>query len=139
MADAMIKARKLMDDAAKITDSTKNHNLVLAWYPNIKKVNDLNSYRLDNLYDLNVENKETRSLRFICNQIIHSYVFRIAVNERGGFGGIVFSSDKDKDSKLYFMDTRQLVEVFRLVGNDYPVYASYERDPDTGEFKVTIR
>jgi hypothetical protein len=66
-------------------------------------------------------------------------MFMIVVNEPGGFVGIGFSSDKDKDSKLYFMDTRQIVEVFRLVGNDYPVYGSFVRDPDTGEFKVTIR
>ena len=59
-------------------------------------------------------------------------MFVILENERGGFEGIVFSSDKDKDSKVYFMDTRQVVEVFRLVGNDYPVEYRRVRDPVTG-------
>jgi hypothetical protein len=129
--------RKLMD-TVKITDSTKNHKLVLVWYPNIKKVFDYNAHRPDELYDFSVTNQETRSLRFICNQIIHSYMFVILENERGSFEGIVFSSDKDKDSKLYFMDTRQVVEVFRLVGNDYPVEYRRVRDSVTGEFKTTV-
>jgi hypothetical protein len=126
-------------DTVKITDSTKNHKHVLVWYPNIEKVSAYNSHRPHELYDFNVANKETRSLRFICNQIIHSYVFVIVENERGGLEGIVFSSDKDKDSKLYFMDTRQIVEVFRLVGNDYPVEYRRVKDPVTGEFKTTVR
>ena len=128
--------RKLMD-ARKITDSTKNFKLVLVWYPNIKKVSVFDYNRPDDLYDFSVANKETRSLLFICNQIIHSYMFVILVNEQQGFEGIVFCSDKDKDSKLYFMDTRQIVEVFRLVGNDDPVEYIFERDPVTDELKIT--
>jgi hypothetical protein len=129
--------RKLMDTIA-ITDSTKGFQLVLVSYPNIKKVFWYNSHLYDELYDFNTENKETRSLRFVCNQIIHSYMFGIFQKEQGGFEGIVFSSDKDKDNKLYSMDTRQLVEIFRLVGNDDPVEHHIVRDPVTGEFKTTV-
>jgi len=129
--------RKLMDTMT-ISDSTKNLKLVLAWHPNVKNVHEWNSHRLDKLYDFRVTNQETRSIRFICNQIIHSFVFAPVENDRGNLEGIVFSSDKDRNNKLYFMDTKQLVEVFRLIGNDYPAHLMRERDPNTGEFKTKV-
>jgi hypothetical protein len=129
--------RKLMDTMT-ISDSTKNLKLVLAWHPNVKKVHEWNSHHLDELYNFRVTNQETRSIRFICNQIIHSFVFAPVENDRGNLEGIVFSSDKDRNNKLYFMDTKQLVEIFRLIGNDYPAHLMRERDPNTGEFKTKV-
>jgi hypothetical protein len=36
------------------------------------------------------------------------------------------------------MNTKQLVEIFRLIGNDYPAHLMRERDPNTGEFKTKV-
>src|SRR5262245_19851543 len=71
---------KLMD-TMYISDSTKEYKLSVAWYKNIQEVDGWNSHKLDELYDYSSENLETRSLRFICNQIVHSFIFRICESE----------------------------------------------------------
>ena len=124
--------RKLMD-TIKISDKTKQFQLSLEWYPNIEKVNIMNIHHPDKLYDFNTKNKMVKDLRFICNQIIHSYIFFICVSENGYFGGIFCSSDTYKNSKLFFITLASLIEIFETVGNDYPNHMSMIRDAETGQ------
>jgi hypothetical protein len=93
----------------------------------------MHSHNLEEIYDLERKIQMTENLRFICNQIIHSFIFNICVSEDGSFEGIFFSSDREKNSRLFFITTVSLVEIFETVGNDYPFYLSMKRDPETGQ------
>ncbi|WP_027390599.1 hypothetical protein [Chrysiogenes arsenatis] len=129
--------RKLMD-TVKITDSTRDLKVQIDWSPNIKQVDLLNNHRIDELYDLNKVGKEERKLKFICDQIVHSYIFMPEENEYGGLAGFYFTSDKDRQKKIFYIAVQGVIDIFNVVGNDYPSGSEYIRNPETGEFYTRV-
>ena len=130
--------RKLFEAVAKITDATKAMKVQVDWYPNREAVTWRNNHRISEIYDLTVSNQETRALRFICGRIIHSFVFSPCIEEDGGLAGIFFTSDIDKDEKLYFLSINQVIEIFQRVGNDDPVNIVWSKDAQTGEETLVV-
>ena len=129
--------RKLMD-TIKIKDSTKNLKVKLRCSPNIKKVNLRNKHRIDELYNLKKFNQESRTLKFVCDQIVHSYIFMIEEKEDGKISGFYFTSDRDKEKKLYYITVQEVIDIFNLVGNDYPNNLHMVKNLETGEFNTKI-
>jgi hypothetical protein len=126
--------RKLFETGTKVTDSTKTKKVQITWYPNKKPVNWRNNHCIDELYALDQQHGETRDLWFVSGRIIHSFIFAPVVeDETGGLVGIFFTSDTDKDKKLYFMDIDTVIHVFELVGHDDPTTIEWKRNPETGE------
>ncbi len=66
--------RKLFD-TLHVSDSTKDFEFKLKWYPNMEPVDHMNHHKIDKLYDLEATDEETKNIRFVCNQIVHSFVF----------------------------------------------------------------
>jgi len=124
--------RKLMD-TVKIKDSTRELKVQLSWSPNLKQVDLLNSHRIDELYDLEKAGNETRTLKFLCDQLVHSYIFMPVENEQGGISGFYFTSDRDRERKLFYITSQVVIDIFTLVGNDYPSKSEIIRDQETGE------
>ena len=83
--------RKLMD-TAKISDSTRELEVNLGWSPNLKNVTMLNSHKMNELYDLNDTRCETKNLRFLCNQFVHSYIFEVVIEDSKGLSYCYFTS-----------------------------------------------
>ena len=127
--------RKLMD-TVKIKDSTRGLKVQLQWSPNIKLVDLLNNHRIDELYDLSQSGQETRTLKFVCDQIVHSYIFMPVENEEGSLTGFYFTSDRDKQKKIFYVTVQGVIDIFNLVGNDYPTESHLTRNPETGEFNI---
>jgi len=48
--------------------------------------------------------------------------------------GILFTSDTDKDKKLY-----SIIEIFELVGNDDSIHIQWSKYPNTGEEKTVVK
>ena len=112
--------RKLIETRTKLTDATKSLKIRVDWHPNRKPVDWLNSHRIDELYDLDDSQSETRDLMFISGRIIHSFIFAPWIDEHGGLAGLFFTSDTDKDRRLYSMSVDSVIDIFELVGNDDP-------------------
>lgn len=123
--------RKLIE-AYKVSDSIASSHYQISWFPNREPIRYLNWYRIDVLYDLTQETKESRDLRFLCNRFIHSYVFIIDSS------GIFVASDKDRNQRLYYVSMDTIIKIFRLVGRDYPAYGSYEYDQKTGKETINL-
>jgi hypothetical protein len=130
--------RKLFESVAKITDATKAMEIQVEWHPNREAVTWRNNHKISELYDLTVSNQETRALRFICGRIIHSFVFSPSFEEDGGLAGIFFTSDLDKDKKLYFLSINQVIKIFQRVGNDDPANIEWSTDPKTGKKALVV-
>ncbi|ELA9373332.1 hypothetical protein QUO16_004659 [Vibrio parahaemolyticus] len=126
--------RKLMD-TAKISTANKEITLALKYYPNIKSVDYLNWHKIDELYDLDSNRQETRKVRFVCNLMIHSYVFLPDLTEDQQLNGFYFASDTDKNKKLYHLGVTDVIDTFELFGNDYPSKSAMTRNEDTGEWE----
>lgn len=128
--------RKLFD-TLKVSDSTKEVSYDLTWYPSVHSVDDLNWHHLDRLYDMKSQQTENRSIRFICNQFVHSYVFLVAGETR--IDGVFVASDHVRNRKVYYVPLKHILHAFRLVGRDYPSENVYVRDPSTEEMKGRAR
>jgi hypothetical protein len=129
--------RKLLDAITRVTDATKSLQAQVSWYPNVIPVSWRNSHRIDKNYDLNKQQQETRDLEFIAGRIIHSFIFMPYIEEHGGLGGIFFTSDIDRNKKLYAMKIDDVITVFERIGNDYPTEIHWAKLP-TGEETTTV-
>jgi hypothetical protein len=129
--------RKLIE-AHKV--STANEQMLLSCRKHPakgKRVTFRNWHRIDELYNFPGGSEHRESLRFFCNQIIHSYVFMpITTAKTGPVASIVFSSDRDRQKHLYELSIRDIVNTFELIGNDYPANVRMTYDKAKGDYLV---
>lgn len=110
--------RKLRE-AGKLTDAVKDQAIAVATFkPTGKTAHSMHWHHLDKLYDLGHGNLETRPLDFICNQLIHSYVFVLGFNERGGLDHLLFCSDHERHKNLYWLSIEELARAMETVACD---------------------
>jgi hypothetical protein len=129
--------RKLIEAVAKVTDATKNMQVQALCCANREAVDWINSHKLDELYDLERAHQETRDLSFVTGRIIHSFIFTPYVGGTGGLEGIMFTSDTDKDKRLYSMKIDDVIGIFERVGNDDPAEVCSYVDSSSGK-RITI-
>lgn len=112
-----------------MTDELKNKEFPLTLYPHIgPPVIWRNNHKLLELYGFDRFQIEQRCLWFISSRI-----FNLRVNENGGFDGILFTSDNDKDKKLYTLDSSEIIQMFEIVGNNDMTRLEWKRCPETGK------
>ena len=124
--------RKLLD-TFKVSDSIKTMRFEVAWHLNRTSVDYMNWRKIEQNYNLSIQKSETRDLRFICNQFIHSYIF-IPSEHDNRLDGFFVVSDRERFAKCYFVKLEQVLRAFRAVGRDYPENLQLRRDPATGQF-----
>ena len=129
--------RKLLD-TYKVSDQTKTLQYQLKWFPNRRPVNYLNWHHIDRLYDLEQENVESRKIRFICDLFIHSYIFLPDDDETGRISGFFVTSDRNKNTKVFWLSLDNFCEMCRTVGRDYPANMQRTMNAKTGEFDVKV-
>lgn len=132
--------RKLFETQTKVTDATRETRLDLSWYPNKgKKVTWRNNHKLGELYDFERGGREIRDAWFICGRVIHSFILAPLYTELGGIEAILFTSDTDKDKRLYSFHIDRVIELFTLVGRDCPKHIQWRMDPETDEEATVVR
>lgn len=125
--------RKLLD-TVKVSDSTKSRQYDLEIFESKgTDINDLNWHHIDRHYKLEKGRSECRKIRFICDLFIHSYVF--LTNGAEKLEGIYVTTDRFRKVKLYHVTTDQIVQIFRLVGKDFPANGAWIRNPATSELQ----
>jgi hypothetical protein len=129
--------RKLIE-ARKIKDKAASQTFPLVSFPNIQRVTSDNWHRLDENYNLMQETRVRPSLRFICNQFIHSYVFILGASSAGGLGYIFFSSDKERNHRLFRMTTRSLARLFESVSRSRARWIWGIRNEATGDWELHV-
>jgi hypothetical protein len=132
--------RKLAE-SYKLSDETVSEQVPVTKYPaRGKNVSLRNWWEYWELYDLDDGNRETVSLRKLCNQLIHSFIFLVESDdeEDAAISSVIFNSDRNRNKHLYRIQIVDLVEVMRLVGNEYPSSMSMLYDPETGDWRIEI-
>ncbi|WP_197041970.1 hypothetical protein [Sandarakinorhabdus oryzae] len=127
--------RKLFESAGKVSDETRALKLSLAWFP--KKtaapiVDWYNRNEIWDLYELDNRHHEQRDALFVAHRVIHSFIMVGGSAGAGDQSGDYFTSDRDKEKRLYFVPAIETVSLFRAVGRDYPNFISW-KDEVTGE------
>jgi hypothetical protein len=132
--------RKLIEAVAKVTDATRHMQVQISCHENLgEPVHWLNNHKIDELYNIDRAHQETRDLPFVTGRIIHSFIFMPYVGETGGLEGILFTSDTDKDKRLYSMRIDDVIDIFERVGSDDPVEVCSYFDPSSGRVETTTR
>lgn len=129
--------RKLLE-TFKVSSSTKELQLDIQTFhaKSGSKVDYLNRSDIDKFFELNDPIQEQRDISFLCNQIIHSYVFLISIRGNGGLAGFFVASDTMRSKKVYFVEIAQVINTFRQVGSDYPRVTTMRRNQKTDQWEV---
>jgi len=130
--------RKLIE-AQKLTKSVLSCRVECTRAPLIegRQVALHNWHKLDELYDLQREEKTHLVLRYLCNQFIHSYVFCPVFGENGLLQSVAVASDRERQNCVYIVSVVDLVELLRRVGNDEPCESHAVWDEELGDYRVT--
>lgn len=129
--------RKLIE-ASKLSESTVGQQLHVTTFPwSGKTVTRMNWDKIDKLYELDSPSSETRQVLFFCHQIVHSFVFMPAFDERGQLDGILFTSDRHRHQCLYLVTLDTVIQLFDCVGNDYPNDVRLKYNEDLKDYEVT--
>lgn len=134
--------RKLIE-AKKISDAVAEQRMNLSMYKHKDEWNPTtfaNKRKIDKLYNLDEEEIVSRNLRFICNKLIHSYVFEECFDHESGLLlGIFFNSDQDRNKALYYIEIQKIIEIFNQVGSDYPTKIHFTANFKTMDYDVTVK
>lgn len=110
--------RKLFE-AKKCTDAARNREVAVGVFKPIGvSVHSMNWHRLDTLYDLQRQYRETRTLEFVCNQLIHSYVFVLGFDVDGGLDHFLFCSDRERNKNLFRVSVEDFAGAMQAVASD---------------------
>jgi hypothetical protein len=112
--------RKLVESKL-LSDTIASQTIELTAYSwKGKAITRVNSLGFDKLYDLDNGVTVTKDLLFVCHQMVHSYIFLTPLNENGSLDGVIFSSDRERHTALYFLDINRIITLFEFIGNDDP-------------------
>jgi hypothetical protein len=131
--------RKLLD-SHKLSEEVTNATVLLLQYKaSGLPVHLLNHHNIQRLYDLESGRLATKGLRFICNQIVHSYVFGLVMLSSKELWGIVFSSDRDRTQSLYQLELSSIIGTFRQVARDDPNFSEARWNTPRGDYDYTLK
>lgn len=118
--------RKLIE-SRKISNSIKHKKYEIKSFAYNGKPESIVSY----LHDLNYDLKETQSTQVtiieLCNQFIHSYHFIPFLPNGKNLVGFFFCSDHKRTSCIYLITLFDIIDIYRIVGNNYPNTLSIKR------------
>ena len=124
--------RKLCE-TVKISDylKTKNFKVSVLSIDAPFEINFTTDHKIFEYIDWENEKHENMPVIQICNQFIHSFLMTIVMGEKGGFAGIMVSSDRFKSKKCFFIRARTVIQIFQEFGKNYPSKSHWRREPVT--------
>jgi hypothetical protein len=131
--------RKLLEATGKVSAERRAMKIALTRYEKRADqpiVDWYNRSEFWELYDLDNAALELRDLLYVAHRMVHSFIFILSGDDDGH--GALFTSDRDKDTRLNFISTDEIVRVFEVVGQDYPSGFLASRDEATGEMKWSV-
>jgi hypothetical protein len=105
----------------KVSSATRNLTMKAFSCPTRgKRVTRLNNHRLDELYDLENEKRETKKPVYVCNQLIHAYTSFVARDKTRNWSDVYAVSDFDRNDCIWRIPTVEIRRLFTEVAKDYP-------------------
>lgn len=104
----------------------------------VKKVNNLNFYDIDNLYDLENEEVVSKDIIFICNQFIHGGATFACRDKNRNWKAIYTCSDFERDKYVYRIPVSEIIKILEVAGHDYASSISYQYDEAKEDYRITV-
>jgi hypothetical protein len=128
--------RKLIE-SKKLSTSVETMKVNAVSYPLLgKNVNLLNCHRAYEFYDFSKKRRENISIQFMCNQVIHSYVFLLCFTQNSRLRSVLICSDKERKKRVFEISLKSIIRLFKIVGSDYPTKYQSKFNPALGDFEV---
>lgn len=118
--------RKLIE-SKKISDSITQRKHKLQEFPYSGDPNSIVTHMRDTEYDLASGKTSYLTTVELCNQFIHSHHFLPFLPDGKHLVGFFFCSDRKRTSGIYLVTIFDIVELYRVVGANYPASMSKER------------
>jgi hypothetical protein len=103
----------------------------------VDDVTNLNFTDIDELYNLEEEEKVEKNIVFLCNQLIHGGAIFAYRDGGRNWDGIYTSSDYERGRYMYRIPLTAVVEILELCGNDYPKSIRYEYSVRKGDYEIS--
>ncbi|HYT03064.1 MAG TPA: hypothetical protein VEL70_09140 [Candidatus Acidoferrum sp.] len=125
--------RKLKE-ATKLSDELNEMKVSVVQFERINKdrrLHFMNNHDLEKFYNLENGSGSSLGLAVLCNILIHSFVFRVAVSspdetdEKETVSGIFVNSDYSKDKALYYVELDDFLKIVEETISDYVISSSY--------------
>lgn len=130
--------RKLLDEKTKLSSKSTNYSAHIYRCPcTASNVTYQNYWKIDEIYDLDNEEKVYKKIRFISNQFIHGGAIYAYRNEDRNWGGLYTCSDFERAKYIYRIPTEEIRKIFQIVGNDYPHSMRMEFCPKKNDYVIT--
>jgi hypothetical protein len=130
--------RKLAE-AKKISDDIVAKQFSLRAYRAVgEPVHRGNAHKFSELFDLYSPVSVKRSLPFLWNQLIHSYIFVPVLGETRGLDSVLFCSDRERNALLYQLPLPNIVDLFETVGRNDPASLHSVYNQKTQEWEVSV-
>jgi hypothetical protein len=125
-----------MREANKLSDELEAEEFAIDVYPRIDgdRLQDfMNWHKIEKFYDFGSPGQRVEGLRWICDQLIHSFVFFPQFEAEDELTGILFNSDKSRHEALFRLAWPEFERLVQLVATDDVVSMHYDRR--TGELR----
>lgn len=101
----------------------------------------MNTHRFYDHYDFDSGKTENFDLKFLINQIVHSYIFSpdFNINESNGemtLSAIHFCSDDQRNKWIYELSLTTVIELFKKIGNSHVTNSSMTFDENKKDYRV---
>ncbi len=117
--------RKLFD-SHKIKENIEKKEIDIIYYKSSEnKINILKRLSPEKYFKLEEQYEKKISIRKICDQIIHSYIFTLLRNEEKKLQAFWVSSDYIKFNELFEINIDDYIEILFFIGNYWPTSAHY--------------
>ena len=130
--------RKLVE-AHQVPDHMVSKGMRLQSCPSTgRAVTFMNYHRFAELYDFSQAAVVSKDLLFVCNQVVHSYVFAPLFRPNGQLQAILFNSDRTRNRELFIATIKDVVGTFRRVGSSDPASLDMKFDDARSDYRVTV-
>lgn len=133
--------RKLLDCQSKVSDGLDRYKIRVEKYKSIKKTHRLRVLPNEDSHDWEHPEDEEINGKEVCNLLIHSYAFSFLYSEEeaGIVIGFYVTSDRDRNSFLYYVNINDWLNYMDFVASDYVVslYSEYNSNPKVDDYIFT--
>lgn len=128
--------RKLIE-SNKFSNQTTQYKAKIYRSPCVGKVNNINFWNIDELYDINNEKPVTKNINFVCNQLIHGGAMFAYREKDRNWGGIYTCSDFERNKYVYRIPLEEIIKILIIAGNDYAVKVTMVYNEKKGDYDIT--
>ncbi|WP_143266844.1 hypothetical protein [Azospirillum oryzae] len=128
--------RKLFE-AEKVCTEVPEKVILCETYSRTSSVmTPLNWHRIDEHFELQRSSIASLSYKALVNQIVHSHIFMLQVDEEDVVNGFLVSSKQGKQQRLFGVSLSSFIELMREIGTDDPSRIRTKKDVSTGKYVV---